>query len=113
MHNTNHSEKLPRELNSLGERIQYLRKSLKLSQTEFANIIGVSKSSVSGWEINSFMPEHKRIVQMASHFNITPQELEYGVAPIIINEPPAGFINIPIYEYIEFLKFKSLHLNNA
>jgi hypothetical protein len=59
------------------------------------------------------MPDDKRITQMASRFNITPQELEYGVAPVIINEPLAGCIIIPVLEYIEFLKFKSLHLNNS
>jgi transcriptional regulator with XRE-family HTH domain len=93
--------------NTFGERIKQLRKSRKLSQSELAEIIGVGKSAISTWELNQNTPDSKYINKMADFFNVTQQELQYGSKPEVIHAAPEGFINIPISEYIEFLRYKS------
>ena len=60
---------------SLGARIQKLRKSRQLSQEAFADIMKVSRQSVSKWELDQACPEIKKMIEMADFFHITLDEL--------------------------------------
>jgi transcriptional regulator with XRE-family HTH domain len=60
---------------SLGTRIQKLRKSRQLSQEAFADIMKVSRQSVSKWELDQAYPEIKKMIEMADYFHITLDEL--------------------------------------
>lgn len=46
--------KSPSTCEGCGKRIRFIRKSLKLSQEDFAKLAGSSKSSISGYEAEKF-----------------------------------------------------------
>lgn len=94
-------------MDTLGDRIRKFRTEKKLTQAKLGLEIGAKGTAVSNWELNLSHPEKKYIESMAKFFGIMPQELEYGNAPTIVNEPPEGYEIIPTKEYIEFLKYKA------
>ena len=53
------------ENNSIGERISSARIATGLSEEQFANRLGVKRSSVEHWEAGSQSPRANRINQMA------------------------------------------------
>lgn len=62
----------------IGKRINLLRKSAKLNQTEFGNLFGVSKQCVSNWETNTIPPSAEKIKDMAVYFKVTTDFI-YGL----------------------------------
>ncbi len=60
---------------SLGLKIQRLRKSKNLSQEAFADIMKVSRQSVSKWELDQTYPEISKLIEIADFFQITLDEL--------------------------------------
>ena len=69
-----------REAEGMALRVRALRKSLGLSQSRFAETIGVDQSNVSRWE-NEAMPEDTHIVRMAELAEVHPAEFRYGALP--------------------------------
>ena len=59
----------------IGDIIREKRRNLKLKQSELADIIGVSESTVSGWENNYFFPNVIWCIAMADLFKCTLDEL--------------------------------------
>ena len=59
----------------LGDQIKKLRLSRKLTQVEFANILNVSKQSVSNWEHNTIMPSVDIIRNIAVKFDVSSDYL--------------------------------------
>lgn len=59
----------------LGDRIAILRKAKGISQVELANIIGVSKQSISNWENNNIMPSVEMVITMADYFGCSSDYL--------------------------------------
>lgn len=55
----------------IGKRIQLLRKSSKLNQTDFGKLFGVSKQCVSNWESSRIIPSANIIKEIAIHFNVS------------------------------------------
>ena len=53
---------------NLGERIKALRMSNKLTQTEFADRIGVTPVTVSKWEAGKTFPSKSRLLQIEDEF---------------------------------------------
>ena len=41
---------------SLGKNIQYLRKQKKITQEQFAEMMSVSRQTVSRWELDEIIP---------------------------------------------------------
>ena len=60
---------------TLGNKIQELRKKQSLSQEAFAEIMGVTRQSVSKWELDQSYPAIDKLVEMADFFNISLDEL--------------------------------------
>ncbi len=60
---------------SLGQTIQRLRKEKNLSQEAFADIMKVSRQSVSKWELDQSHPEINKLIEIADYFQITLDEL--------------------------------------
>ncbi len=60
---------------TLGSKIQKLRKSRSLSQEAFADIMNVSRQSVSKWELDQTYPEINKLIEIAEFFNISLDEL--------------------------------------
>jgi transcriptional regulator with XRE-family HTH domain len=59
----------------IGIKIQEHREKNRLSQEELADKIGVSRQSVSKWELGQALPEIDKIVALSKLFEITTDEL--------------------------------------
>ncbi len=71
---------------TLGENITALRTTHKLSQSELAEQLNVSRQSVSKWETDASIPELDKLIMMSDLFHITLDELVRADA--VPNEPP-------------------------
>lgn len=60
---------------TVGEKIYTLRMKAGYSQEEFAEVIGVSRQSVSKWETSSVMPDTEYIVQICKVLAISTDTL--------------------------------------
>ncbi len=69
----------------LSENIASLRKEKKMTQEELADILGVTKASVSKWENGQSMPDILLLPQLATYFGITLDAL-FGYEPQLSKE---------------------------
>lgn len=60
---------------TMGERIFLLRRMKGISQEDLARHIGVSRQSVSKWELGDSEPETAKIVELSRYFGISTDEL--------------------------------------
>lgn len=58
-----------------GEKLQELRKKNGLSQEAFAEILDVSRQSVSKWESGKIYPEIDKLIFISEYFNVSVDEL--------------------------------------
>lgn len=72
----------------LNEKIYYYRKAMKLSQEELAERVGVSRQSVSKWELGEATPEVEKLLALAGIFGITTDELLRDGEPPRSKEAP-------------------------
>lgn len=63
------------EIKAISLRIKDLRTENNLSQTEFANIFGVSQDTVSLWEKGKSLPNTEYIILICKHFEISADYL--------------------------------------
>lgn len=56
---------------SLGEKLQQLRKEKSLSQELFAEVMDVSRQSVSKWELNQTYPEVEKLIEISEYFDVS------------------------------------------
>jgi transcriptional regulator with XRE-family HTH domain len=68
---------------TIGERLLNLRKEKNLSQEELANILDVSRQTISKWETDQSTPDFDKIVPLCNYFGITTDELLTGKSNII------------------------------
>ena len=69
----------------LSENLVSFRKSHKLTQSDVADHIGVTKASVSKWETGQTMPDVALLPLIASFYNVTLDEL-MGYEPLLNRE---------------------------
>lgn len=55
----------------LGSKIKELRKKSKLTQTELASKVGVTKSTIAAYENNSRQPSYDVLIKMADVFKVS------------------------------------------
>lgn len=60
---------------SFSENLMRLRKQKGLSQEEFANEVGVSRQTVSKWELGVSTPEMEKLIQMSNFFGVSVDDL--------------------------------------
>lgn len=72
----------------LGEKIAHYRRQRKLSQEELAERVGVSRQSVSKWELGESSPEAGKILTLARELGITADELLSEQPPQEENRTP-------------------------
>ena len=60
---------------NIGYKIQEHREKNRLSQEMLAEKLGVSRQSVSKWELDQALPEIDKIVAMSKFFGVTTDEL--------------------------------------
>ena len=58
-----------------GEKIRYYRVSFNYTQEQLAEILEVSRQSVSKWETDLAYPETEKLIRLSSLFNVTVDEL--------------------------------------
>ena len=68
---------------NISERLFNLRKGRNLSQEELANIIGVSRQTISKWETGESTPDFDKILPICEFYGITSDELLSGKKNII------------------------------
>ena len=56
---------------NLGKNIKSLRLGKRLTQTEVARCIGVSKSMISSYELELRAPSYEILIKIAAFFNVT------------------------------------------
>ena len=59
----------------LGEKINRLRKKQGLSQEELAELIGVTRQTISNWELGSTFPDPEQLKLLSKTFHISIDEL--------------------------------------
>jgi len=90
---------------NLGERILDLRKKAGMSQGALAEILNVSRQSISKWETNSSVPELDKLVKISEVFNISLDELVHGEERLARDEVPKTekTVQMPRIETRKFL----------
>lgn len=63
---------------TLGSRLYEMRKDKGLSQEQTAEILGVTRQTVSKWETDQSTPDFDKIMPLCELYNITPDELLTG-----------------------------------
>lgn len=59
----------------LGSKIKEIRKEHGLSQTAFANLIGVTQDSISLWEQNKRVPDTIYVYEICKKFHVSADYL--------------------------------------
>ncbi len=60
---------------TIGQKIAHLRIRADISQEQLAETLGVSRQSVSKWEMNQALPQIDKVLQIAELFNVSTDEL--------------------------------------
>ena len=63
---------------TIGERLLKLRRDKNISQEELANVLDVSRQTVSKWETDQSLPDSDKIIPLCNYFGITSDELLTG-----------------------------------
>ena len=64
---------------TIGERLLKLRKEKNISQEELANVLDVSRQTISKWETGESMPDFNKIIPICEYFEISTDELLTGI----------------------------------
>ena len=56
---------------TLGDKLSKLRKENNYTQEQLANVLGVSRQSISKWESNIAYPETDKLIRISELFNCT------------------------------------------
>ena len=96
--------------NTVNERIKMLRKTLKLSQIEFANKIDSTQPSIYRWEKGEISPRKSALKKMCRIYGVSEKWLLEGIGDLKIEDKPIE--NKENSESIVILKDHSL-LNYA
>ena len=69
----------------IGKKIKELRNKYKLTQTELATRLGVTKSTVAAYENDSRQPSYEVLVKMADVFKVTIDSILMDRSDTVIN----------------------------
>ena len=116
---------------TVGEKITKLRKEQNLTQEQFAEILKVSRQSVSKWERNDAYPETEKLIRIGKIFDcsldyLLKDELEQTDVNLTAAKEDAGYdkMRAVILTYLSFppifgwivgiasLKFQKNHMKN-
>lgn len=68
---------------TFGENLVNLRKSKGVSQEQLAEVLGLTRQTVSKWELNQSTPDLQYIVQMGEYFDVSLDYLIKGKEVIV------------------------------
>jgi transcriptional regulator with XRE-family HTH domain len=60
---------------TLGEKIGVLRRRKKLTQKEFAKVLGINISNICKYESDTYNPSYSVLIKMAKFFDISTDDL--------------------------------------
>ena len=60
---------------TIGQKITHLRTNMSISQEKLAEMLGVSRQSVSKWEMDQALPQIDKILQITNIFSVSCDEL--------------------------------------
>ena len=63
---------------TLGERLYQLRKQKYITQDELADIMNVSRQSISKWELDQTYPDIDNLVRLAEYYDVSVDFLVTG-----------------------------------
>ena len=116
---------------TVGEKIVKLRKEQNLTQEQFADMLKVSRQSVSKWELDSTYPDTEKLIRISKIFNCSldyllkdeVEQMDINIAAAS-EEAKENKIRDRILTYLSFppifgwivgiisLKFQSYHMKN-
>ena len=85
----------------MNERLKRLRKTLDLTQQEFADRIGIKRNSFVNYETGRNTPIDAIIISICKEFNVNEEWLRYGT----------GDMFLPVNRNAEIAKFTKMLLN--
>lgn len=89
---------------NFGTNIQYLRMIHKnMTQEELANQLGVSRQTISKWELNQGNPELGKIKEICALFNCSSDDLLFGNIKIV--DKAFSEIEIKSLETFQYIKY--------
>lgn len=71
---------------NIGEKIINLRKEKNITQEELAEVINVTRQTISKWELNETSPDIKQALLIANYFNISLDELVGNNTNTLLNK---------------------------
>jgi transcriptional regulator with XRE-family HTH domain len=71
---------------NIAERLKLVRKSLKLTQKQLADIIGISQGFYANIEKSRYKIDHEHIIQLSNNFNINPTWLLTGEGEMFLDK---------------------------
>ena len=84
---------------TFAEKIQHLRKEKVLSQDQLAMDLGISRQSVSKWELGDSMPDIGKVLQLADYFQVsTDYLLREEIDDINSNFQPGSSATVPAFD---------------
>lgn len=116
---------------NLGEKILTLRKEAKLSQEQLAEKLGVTRQTISNWELNETSPDINQAKDLSKVFNISLDELTNNDIQSVLEsrvsntEKLAGlilkilkkigilFLVLLIIDFISMIVFATLRTNST
>ena len=66
---------MKKELYNLADKLKYLREQQGLTQSELSRILGLTRSSVNGWEMGLAVPSTPIIIELAKLYHVTTDYL--------------------------------------
>ena len=67
---------------TIGQKISILRTAEKMSQEQLAEMLCVSRQSVSKWESDKSLPEITTVLELSKIFGITTDDLLHNETPL-------------------------------
>lgn len=71
---------------SFSQKLQNLRNGKNLSQEELAEIMNVSRQSVSKWELGQSFPEIEKLIDISNYFGVSVDSLVKDEKAVVENE---------------------------
>lgn len=87
-------------MDTVGDRIKHLRKSNNLTQKELAERIGISRSTLAGYETNQIEPSLNVVFKMSSEFGVRPS---YFLRTMCVEFPKIESDNVDIISKLDEL----------
>ena len=78
---------------TFGEKLQYLRKEQNWTQEQLADQIGISRQSLSKWELGAATPDTEHVVRLSRLFGVSTDTLLLDDAPF--PPPPPSRLPAP------------------